>query len=79
MYSGKSEPAAPPVLSAEAARQLTEGVSLILSRWTALQMAVEGGWGGRNSRQKALDLESDIVSFFTVSKGNQETSFLVLD
>ncbi|PIA57530.1 hypothetical protein AQUCO_00600326v1 [Aquilegia coerulea] len=48
---------------------LTEGISLILSRWTALQMAVQNEWGGRLSHRKAELLASDILSFFTQSKG----------
>ncbi|OAY78946.1 pre-rRNA-processing protein TSR2 homolog [Ananas comosus] len=47
---------------------LGEGVSLVLSRWTALQMAVENGWGGRDSRRKADDLAASILSWFAQSK-----------
>ncbi|KAF9622620.1 hypothetical protein IFM89_032519 [Coptis chinensis] len=46
-----------------------EGINLILSRWTALQMAVQNEWGGRLSRQKSENLASDILNFFAQSKG----------
>ncbi|KAF5189260.1 hypothetical protein FRX31_021153, partial [Thalictrum thalictroides] len=48
---------------------LSEGISLILSRWTALQMAVQNEWGGPLSRRKSELLAYDILSFFTESKG----------
>ncbi|CAA6670090.1 unnamed protein product [Spirodela intermedia] len=56
------------VLSAESVPHFVEGVSLVLSRWTALQMAVEDGWGGKDSRQKSQELEAGIVSWFIQSK-----------
>ena len=56
-------------LSPQAAAALQEGVGLVFMRWTALQMAVENGWGGRDSRAKADRLAADVLSFFTNSKG----------
>ncbi|TVU51658.1 hypothetical protein EJB05_03098 [Eragrostis curvula] len=56
-------------LSAEAAAALREGVGLVFARWTALQMAVENQWGGRDSRAKADQLGASIVSWFCHSKG----------
>jgi pre-rRNA-processing protein TSR2 len=59
---------APQVLSGEAAEILGEGISLVFSRWTALQMAVENQWGGRESRRKADQLAACIQSWFTQTK-----------
>ncbi|KAE9448125.1 hypothetical protein C3L33_19984, partial [Rhododendron williamsianum] len=58
------------VLSAESGAQLQEGISLVLSRWAALQMAVVNEWGGRDSRLKSQQLAPDIFSWFTQSKGD---------
>ncbi|KAH9310430.1 hypothetical protein KI387_025465 [Taxus chinensis] len=51
------------VLSAEGLRKFEEGVGLVLSRWTALQMAVQNEWGGKSSAVKAHQLSTDIVSW----------------
>ncbi|GJN40633.1 hypothetical protein PR202_gb29879 [Eleusine coracana subsp. coracana] len=56
-------------LSAESAAALGEGVRLVFGRWTALQMAVENQWGGRDSRAKADQLGESILSWFCHSKG----------
>ncbi|PKA51921.1 hypothetical protein AXF42_Ash008150 [Apostasia shenzhenica] len=56
------------VLSGEAISLLEEGISLVLSRWTALQMAVENEWGGRDSRRKYDELASSIFSWFIQTK-----------
>ncbi|KAF2316880.1 hypothetical protein GH714_042221 [Hevea brasiliensis] len=55
-------------LSAESLPIFQEGIFLILSRWSALQLAVENEWGGRGSGQLADQLGSDIFSWFTQSK-----------
>ncbi|KAM7508448.1 hypothetical protein LguiA_018901 [Lonicera macranthoides] len=55
-------------LSAEGVGQLQEGINLLLSRWSALQMAVDNEWGGRDSRQKPEQLAVDIFSLLTQSK-----------
>ncbi|XP_065872456.1 uncharacterized protein [Euphorbia lathyris] len=55
-------------LPAESIPLFQEGIYLILSRWSALQLAVENEWGGRNSRQLAEHLGSDIFSWFTQSQ-----------
>ncbi|KAL2925975.1 Pre-rRNA-processing protein TSR2-like protein [Bienertia sinuspersici] len=52
------------VLSAEAIPQFQEGISLTLSKWWALQIAVENCWGGPHSRDKALELSSRVFDFF---------------
>ena len=46
-----------------------EGAALVLSKWTALGLAVENEWGGRNSRQKADDLIDEAIEWFYSRKG----------
>ncbi|KAJ0964467.1 hypothetical protein J5N97_025605 [Dioscorea zingiberensis] len=57
-----------PALSLESAARFGEGIALVLSRWTALQMAVQNGWGGRDSRSKADELTSSVLTWFTNTK-----------
>ncbi|XP_039137125.1 pre-rRNA-processing protein TSR2 homolog [Dioscorea cayenensis subsp. rotundata] len=66
MDSGNRGPM--PGLSPEAAARFGEGSALVLARWTALQMAVQNGWGGRESRQKADKLASAVLSWFSNDK-----------
>ncbi|CAO1940703.1 unnamed protein product [Urochloa humidicola] len=56
-------------ISAQAAAALGEGIKLVFGRWTALQMAVENQWGGRDSRAKADQFGESIHSWFCRSKG----------
>ncbi|CAL4959772.1 unnamed protein product [Urochloa decumbens] len=56
-------------ISAEAAAALGEGIKLVFGRWTALQMAVENQWGGRDSRAKADQFGESIHSWFCRSRG----------
>ncbi|KAK1315046.1 hypothetical protein QJS10_CPA06g01927 [Acorus calamus] len=65
---GCPPPEPPPTLSAEATSAFAEGISLVLSRWTALQMAVDGGWAGNDSRQKSDQFAPFILSWFVQSK-----------
>ncbi|XP_010272871.1 PREDICTED: pre-rRNA-processing protein TSR2-like [Nelumbo nucifera] len=58
----------PVQLSPEALSFLAEGISLVLSRWTALQVAIENEWGGRDSCQKSEQLALSIFSWFSQSK-----------
>ncbi|KAK4773009.1 hypothetical protein SAY87_028028 [Trapa incisa] len=58
----------PKPFPAEAVPFFREGISLTLSMWSALQMAVENEWGGRNSRARANELCEDIFNWFTQSK-----------
>jgi pre-rRNA-processing protein TSR2 len=63
------EPEAPwPVLSQEAISKLASGVHYCFLQWTALQLAISNEWGGRNSNQKALQLEKDVVVWFAHSR-----------
>ncbi|KAJ1893154.1 rRNA accumulation- protein [Coemansia sp. RSA 455] len=41
-----------------------EGVDHILAKWTALGLAVEHGWGGRETQEKREDMVDDIVQYF---------------
>jgi len=56
-------------ISAEAAAALGEGIRLVFGRWTALQMAVENQWGGRDSRAKADQFGESIHSWFCRTRG----------
>ncbi|KAH8967323.1 hypothetical protein BDL97_03G072500 [Sphagnum fallax] len=56
-------------LTNEAVAVLGEGIRLCFLRWTALQLAVENEWGGHTSKLKAQQLQSDVLSWFTRSKG----------
>ncbi|KAF2298524.1 hypothetical protein GH714_023963 [Hevea brasiliensis] len=55
-------------LSADSLPLFQEGIFLVLSRWSALQLAVGNEWGGRGSAQLADQLRSNIFSWFTQSK-----------
>ncbi|KAI3982713.1 hypothetical protein MKX01_010196 [Papaver californicum] len=46
-----------------------EGIYLILSQWTALQLALQYRSYDKFSCQKAEQLRADIFSWFTNSKG----------
>ncbi|KAK3040585.1 hypothetical protein RJ639_029031 [Escallonia herrerae] len=47
---------------------LREGILNLLSRWTALQIAVQNQWGGHDSLKKSERLASDILSLLSQSK-----------
>ncbi|XVF38244.1 hypothetical protein REPUB_Repub20aG0083400 [Reevesia pubescens] len=47
---------------------LREGITLLLSRWHGLQMAVQNQWGGHDSFPKSQQLAADIFSWFFQSK-----------
>lgn len=49
-------------------------VSMLLSRWNGLQMAIENKWGGHDSLKKSEQLAYDIVSWFSQSKGDEGLS-----
>lgn len=54
--------------------EFEEGVRLLLSKWTALQLAVENQWGGRDSTDKAEDAYSEILEWFYKRKGNSRVA-----
>ena len=60
----------PAQLTAEAVNQLREGIDLLLGRWSALQMAVQNEWGGRDTRQKVQQLAVDIYHWLIRPTGN---------
>ncbi|KAF8664987.1 hypothetical protein HU200_054308 [Digitaria exilis] len=60
-------------ISGEAAQAFGEGIGLVWGRWTALQMAVENQWGGRDSRAKADQFGESILSWFCGSKGTHSS------
>jgi len=64
-------------ISPEAAAALGEGIRLVFGRWTALQMAVENQWGGRDSRAKADQFGESIHSWFCRTRGTY-SSFSIL-
>lgn len=41
-----------------------EGLSIVMKRWTALQLAVEMQWGGHNAAEKAKDFEESLADYF---------------
>lgn len=47
---------------------LQKSIILLLSRWYALQMAIENHWGGSDSLQKSHQLAADLFSWFSKSK-----------
>jgi pre-rRNA-processing protein TSR2 len=57
------------VLQDQRRPQFEEGVQLILSKWTALQLAVEQEWGGRQSRDKAEEMLDEVLDWFYKRKG----------
>ncbi|KAG5244944.1 pre-rRNA-processing protein [Salix suchowensis] len=55
-------------LTEDSISQFREGIWLVLSKWSALQLAIENEWGGRGSGLLAEQLASDILSWFTHSR-----------
>ena len=41
-----------------------QGVGEVMSKWTALQLAVDQEWGGTNSLRKADELIDDVIQWF---------------
>lgn len=54
-----------------------EGVGLVFRSWTALQMAVENGWGGSRSADKAEEMIEDTLYWFTLTKNGENLFCLV--
>mmetsp|Transcript_19436 Transcript_19436/g.27124 ORF Transcript_19436/g.27124 Transcript_19436/m.27124 type:complete len:196 (+) Transcript_19436:65-652(+) len=46
----------------------TDGVNAVFSKWTALVLAVENGWGGLNSRRKAESMQEECLDMFKNGK-----------
>ncbi|KAJ0657746.1 putative pre-rRNA-processing protein TSR2 [Helianthus annuus] len=66
---GESATVMPAQLTPEAANQLREGIGLLLGRWSALQMAIQNEWGGRDTRQRAQQLTLDIYQWLITPSG----------
>ncbi|XP_050211062.1 uncharacterized protein LOC126661279 [Mercurialis annua] len=64
--NSSSQPKKP--LPAESVPLFQEGLFLTLSRWSALQLAVENEWAGKGSLHLADQLRSDVFFWFTQSK-----------
>ncbi len=46
-----------------------QGVSIVFSKWTALNLAVENEWGGPYSKDKAQQFIVDTLHWFYKRKG----------
>lgn len=42
-----------------------EAITTVFDRWTTLALAVEQGWGGRDSRQKRILLQGEVFEYLT--------------
>lgn len=45
------------------------GIAALMNRWTALRLAVDNGWGGRDGEEKYLNLQDEILEWFYKGKG----------
>ncbi|OMO85722.1 Pre-rRNA-processing protein TSR2 [Corchorus olitorius] len=63
-----SVPFQKPDLGAASYEEFQERITLLLSRWHGLQMAVQNQWGGHDSFQKSQQLASDIFYWFSQSQ-----------
>lgn len=64
---GGSKGSLPP--SSVVSQEFARGAARVLGRWTALRLAVEGGWGGAESEAKAGLLLDDVVAWFASDSG----------
>ncbi|MBA0615011.1 hypothetical protein Godav_015212, partial [Gossypium davidsonii] len=60
-----------PDSSAASRDRFLEGITVLLSRWHGLQMAVQNQWGGLDSFQKSQQLAADVFSWFIQSKAHR--------
>jgi hypothetical protein len=56
-------------LPAAARPSFEEGLALVMHRWTALNLAIEHGWGGTSSAAKAEELYANLLEWFYTCKG----------
>lgn len=59
----------PVVLPAAGRPLFEEGLQLVFSKWTALDLAVQNEWGGMHSKDKAVQLMRDTADWFYAKKG----------
>ena len=64
----------PVVLPAAGRPMFEEGLQLVFSKWTALDLAVQNEWGGMHSKDKALQLMRDTADWFYKKKGARDSS-----
>ncbi|XP_042041337.1 uncharacterized protein LOC121786782 [Salvia splendens] len=55
-------------ITPEAATQFGDGIQMVFSRCAALRMAIENGWGGRDSLHNLQQLGHNLFNFLTQSK-----------
>ena len=58
-------------LAPEPAAAFAAAVRAVFTRWTALRLAVEGGWGGPDSDAKAGAMAGDVVTWFREGSGKE--------
>jgi hypothetical protein len=46
-----------------------QGVDAIFTKWTALQLAIDMGWGGQDSEEKGRSLRDEVLDWFYNGKG----------
>ena len=56
-------------MPAAARPSFEEGLALVMHRWTALNLAIEHGWGGTSSAAKAEELYANLLEWFYTCKG----------
>ena len=59
--------------NSQISQTFARGAARVLGRWTALRLAVEGGWGGPESEAKAGLLLDDVVAWFASDSGEEKT------
>ncbi|KAJ2556838.1 rRNA accumulation- protein [Coemansia sp. RSA 1933] len=56
-----------------------EGVDHVLANWTALELAVQHGWGGRNTSDKRENMVDEIVEYFDQQVRKKNTTIETTD
>ncbi|WCJ23788.1 Pre-rRNA-processing protein TSR2 conserved region [Euphorbia peplus] len=56
-------------INKDALSNLRDTISLLLSQWHGLQLAVKNQWGGRDSLQKSQQLATEILCWFFQPRG----------
>ena len=49
-----------------------EVIKVVFARWTALCLAIENGWGGARTQEKADDMYEEVLDLFNSAKANQK-------
>lgn len=69
LRSGYTTGVPPGLLPEPTKSAFEEGIFLVMSKWTALMLAVENQWGGASSKEKADDLKQEIIEWFYKKRG----------